>query len=71
MPRHCAREIASIVKDETLDSEKLITGLCIVTKRMDTGSPWILANNPRGALLERRTCRRRHSKNRLFRQQRL
>src|SRR6202034_1397635 len=25
----------------------LITGFCLVTKRMDTGSPWIIANNPR------------------------
>src|SRR5436190_259113 len=39
------QEIQSIVGDDTLDSERLITGLCIVTKRMDTGSPWILANN--------------------------
>jgi uncharacterized protein len=45
-------EIASIVSDETLDSEKLITGLCIVTKRMDTGSPWILSNNPRAPYWE-------------------
>jgi hypothetical protein len=41
------KEIEAIVKDRTLDSPDLITGLCIVTKRMDTGSPWILANNPR------------------------
>ena len=45
-------EIQSIVKDETLDSQKLITGLCIVTKRMDTGSPWILSNNPRAPYWE-------------------
>jgi hypothetical protein len=45
-------EIKSIVKEETLDSEKLITGLCIVTKRMDTGSPWILSNNPRAPYWE-------------------
>jgi hypothetical protein len=44
--RALRKEIESIVTDCTLDSEKLITGLCIVTKRMDTGSPWILANNP-------------------------
>ncbi|MEA2936714.1 MAG: hypothetical protein QOC56_218 [Alphaproteobacteria bacterium] len=46
--RALRQEIESIVGDCTLDSEKLITGLCVVTKRMDTGSPWILANN-RGA----------------------
>jgi hypothetical protein len=45
-------EIKSIVKDETLDSEELITGLCIVTKRMDTGSPWIVSNNPRAPYWE-------------------
>lgn len=41
------KEIESVVGDLTLDTERLITGLCIVTKRMDTGSPWILANNCR------------------------
>ncbi len=38
-------EIDKIVKDRRLDSPDLITGLCVVTKRLDTGSPWILANN--------------------------
>lgn len=32
----------------TLGSDKLITGLVVVTKRLDTGSPWPLLNNPRG-----------------------
>jgi hypothetical protein len=41
------QEIDAIVKDRRLDSPDLITGLCVVTKRLDTGSPWILANNPR------------------------
>lgn len=40
-------EIDKIVRDRTLDSPDLITGLCVVTKRLDTGSPWILANNSR------------------------
>src|SRR5262249_7283576 len=40
-------EIEKIVGDLELQSEELITGLCVVTKRMDTGSPWILANNPK------------------------
>jgi hypothetical protein len=39
-------EIEKIVGDIDLQSDKLITGLCVVSKRMDTGSPWILANNP-------------------------
>jgi hypothetical protein len=40
-------EIDKIVKDRRLDSEDLVTGLCVITKRLDTGSPWILANNPK------------------------
>ncbi len=35
--------------DTTLgDPKKLITGLLVVTKRIDTGSPWPLSNNPGG-----------------------
>lgn len=34
--------------DVTLGSDKLKTGLGVVTKRLDTGSAWILHNNPRG-----------------------
>lgn len=34
--------------DRTLGSEDLQTGLMIMTKRLDTGSPWPLMNNPRG-----------------------
>ena len=37
--------------DTTLDSDKILTGLMIMTKRLDTGSPWPLTNggaeNPR------------------------
>jgi len=36
------------VQDRTLGSEDLRTGLAIVAKRFDTGSPWVLHNNPRG-----------------------
>jgi uncharacterized protein len=39
-------EILKIVQDRKLSSADLITGLCVVTKRMDTCSPWIVANNP-------------------------
>jgi uncharacterized protein len=45
-------EIEREVGERTLDSEDLLTGLCIVTKRMDTGSPWIVANNPRAPYWE-------------------
>ena len=40
-------EIEDVVGDCRLGSPELITGLCVVSKRMDTGSPWILANNPK------------------------
>jgi uncharacterized protein len=39
-------EIEKVVGDIDLQSDNLITGLCVVSKRIDTGSPWILANNP-------------------------
>src|SRR5262249_46264472 len=32
--------------------EDLVTGLGVVTKRMDTGSPWIVSNNPRAPFWE-------------------
>ena len=48
----CASRSTRIVGDLDLHSEKLITGLCVVTKRIDTGSPWILANNPRAPYWE-------------------
>jgi len=50
--RALQQEIDSIVKKRTLDSDDLITGLSVVTKRMDTGSPWILTNNPRSPYWE-------------------
>jgi hypothetical protein len=34
--------------DNTLGSPQLRTGLMIMTKRLDTGSPWLLHNNPKG-----------------------
>jgi hypothetical protein len=52
-PRFDARrmraEIHSLVGDRLLDTSDLITGFCLVTKRLDTGSPWIISNNPRAA----------------------
>ena len=49
--RALRQEIDAIVAQRTLDSEDLITGLSVVSKRMDTGSPWIVTNNPRSPLL--------------------
>jgi uncharacterized protein len=34
--------------DTTLDSDKVLTGLMIMTKRLDTGSPWPLNNGGQG-----------------------
>jgi uncharacterized protein len=34
--------------DTTLGSDRLLTGLLIVTKRLDTGSSWPISNNPGG-----------------------
>jgi uncharacterized protein len=50
--RGLRREIEQVVGDRTLDSEDLVTGLCVLAKRMDTGSPWIVANNPRAPFWE-------------------
>ncbi len=38
----------------TLGSDKLKTGLAVVMKRLDTGSPWVVFNNPRGKYFEQR-----------------
>ena len=39
-------------EETTLGSQSVGTGLLVVTKRMDTGSPWPLGNNPRGRYYE-------------------
>jgi hypothetical protein len=36
-----------LLKNHTLEDAHLKTGLAIITKRIDTGSPWVLTNNPR------------------------
>ncbi len=47
------REIEETIGNgRTLNSKDLRTGLAIVTKRVDTGSPWIIVNNPRSAYWE-------------------
>jgi hypothetical protein len=45
-------ELNRIFGDCELGSEKLETGLCMVLKRLDTGSCWIVMNNPRSAFWE-------------------
>lgn len=46
------REIIEICGDRTLASDDLLTGFALVMKRMDTGSAWILSNNPRSQFWE-------------------
>jgi uncharacterized protein len=45
-------EMEKVVGDLELQSERLRTGLAIITKRIDTGSPWIVSNNPAAAYWE-------------------
>jgi hypothetical protein len=45
--RHLKNEVERIMGATTLESEALLTSLAIITKRMDTGSAWIVSNNPR------------------------
>ncbi|HTK13330.1 MAG TPA: patatin-like phospholipase family protein [Xanthobacteraceae bacterium] len=47
--RPLMQQLESIIQGRTLESEDLRTGLCIVLKRMDTGSAWMVMNNPRSA----------------------
>jgi len=53
--RGLRRQIEEVVGDRVLQSTDLITGFCIITKRMDTGSPWIISNNPRAPYWESST----------------
>lgn len=50
--RGLRHQLKDIIGDRELSSLDLITGLCIVAKRMDTGSPWIVSNNPRAPFWE-------------------
>src|SRR5580693_19783 len=45
--RGLRQQIEEVVGDRVLSSPDLITGFCLITKRMDTGSPWIISNNPK------------------------
>jgi len=53
--RGLRHQIEEVVGDRVLQSTDLITGYCIITKRMDTGSPWIISNNPRAPYWESKT----------------
>jgi hypothetical protein len=47
--RRLMQELTKVIGARTLDSPYIRTGLSIVLKRMDTGSVWIVMNNPRSA----------------------
>jgi hypothetical protein len=47
-PLPLERALRQAFGDHTLRDPVLLTGLCIVTKRADTGSTWPLLNHPRG-----------------------
>jgi len=40
-------QIEAIIGERKLSSPDLLTGLGVVTKRIDTGSPWVITNNPK------------------------
>lgn len=42
-----ASRLRSALGERQLQSEDLRTGLAIIAKRIDTGAPWVLTNNPR------------------------
>lgn len=50
--RRLMQELTGVIGARTLDSPDIQTGLCIVLKRMDTGSAWIVVNNPRSVFWE-------------------
>ena len=50
--RDLRRQIEDVVGDRELQTPDLITGFALVSKRMDTGSPWIISNNPRAPYWE-------------------
>ncbi len=52
--------------ERTLGSSELQTGLMIMTKRLDTGSPWPLMNNPRGRYFDPQHKKRTSTPNKDF-----
>jgi predicted acylesterase/phospholipase RssA len=56
------KELRSVYgSDTTLGSDKLLTGLLVVTKRHDTGSCWPIGNNPRGKYFGNRKTDDKHT----------
>jgi predicted acylesterase/phospholipase RssA len=46
------RELARELGDVRLGGDELKTGLVVVAKRLDSASPWVMHNNPRGRFYE-------------------
>lgn len=46
------RQIASVIGSRELGTSDLVTGFALVTKRVDTGSVWMVSNNPRSPYWE-------------------
>lgn len=40
-------QVEELIGNRSLGSHDLLTGLCILMKRIDTGALWVIANNPR------------------------
>ncbi|MEB3321396.1 MAG: patatin-like phospholipase family protein [Synechococcaceae cyanobacterium] len=59
LPRYDRRALVRFLRQELDfplgDRERLRTGLLVVTKRIDTGSPWPIGNNPFGRYFQPRT----------------
>lgn len=56
VPRFDARPLERLLEaqfgERTLDSDDIRTGLAIMARRFDTGSPWLISNNPRAPYWE-------------------
>lgn len=50
--RILANKLRSVLGERQLQSSDLQTGLAVVTKRVDTASPWVLTNHPLGKFWE-------------------
>ena len=46
------QELQKVFDDITLGSDKILTGLCVVTKRADTNSIWPVINHPKGKFFD-------------------
>ena len=44
--KQLSNRIKHVLQDLPLETEELKTGLAIMMKRLDTGSPWVVTNNP-------------------------